>query len=164
MPDGTDGIDFALAAYREGGAWQLDELVHEVLLDVDTLAHALRRLPGDDGAVALIGVDEDFFLIVRVDGTRTHLLISDVTAADDWELAASAVDALGLPSLAEENDEDQVPAGDLDLLADLGMSAADMGELLDDEDDLYPDELLSDVARRLGFGELFDDAVGLAPA
>jgi hypothetical protein len=44
------------------------------------------------------------------------------------------------------------------------MSAADMGELLDDEDDLYPDELLSDVARRLGFGELFDDAVGLAPA
>jgi hypothetical protein len=30
--------------------------------------------------------------------------------------------------------------------------------------DLYPDEVLSDVARALGFGELFDEAVGLASA
>ena len=36
----------------------------------------------------------------------------------------------------------------------------DMGVLLDDYD-LYPDEMLSDVARRLGFGALFDDVVGL---
>ena len=27
---GDDGIDFALAAYREEGIWQLDELVHDV--------------------------------------------------------------------------------------------------------------------------------------
>jgi hypothetical protein len=38
-----------------------------------------------------------------------------------------------------------------------------MGLLLDDVD-LYPDEILSDVARGLGFGEQFDDAVGLSPA
>ncbi len=38
-----------------------------------------------------------------------------------------------------------------------------MAELIDDED-LYPDELLSEVARRLGFGELFDDVVGLTSA
>jgi putative tRNA adenosine deaminase-associated protein len=56
-----------------------------------------------------------------------------------------------------------VPAGDLDLLGDLGMHAMDMGVLLDDFD-LYPDEMLSDVARRLGFGPLFDEAVGLASA
>jgi hypothetical protein len=43
------------------------------------------------------------------------------------------------------------------------MHAMDMGVLLDD-DDLYPDEMLSDVARRLGFGSLFDEAVGLASA
>ena len=43
------------------------------------------------------------------------------------------------------------------------MHAMEMGVLLDD-DDLYPDEMLSDVARRLGFGEQFDDAVGLTPA
>ena len=62
-----------------------------------------------------------------------------------------------------EDEDDQVPAGDLDLLGDLGMHAMDMGVLLDDFD-LYPDEMLSDVARRLGFGSLFDEAVGLASA
>ena len=57
------------------------------------------------------------------------------------------------------------PAGDLDILGDLGMSARDLAALLDeDAEDLYPDELLSEVARRLGFGALFDEAVGLSPA
>ena len=59
----------------------------------------------------------------------------------------SAVDFLGLPP--PEDEDEQVPAGDLDLLGDLGMHAMDMGVLLDDFD-LYPDEMLSDVARRLG--------------
>ena len=156
-----DGIDFALAAYREEGVWQLEEMVHEVLVDVDALAHALRRFPGDGGAVGMVAVDEDFFLIVRVAGATTRVLLSDITAADEWELAASAVDSLGLP--VPEDDDEQVPAGDLDLLADLGMGAMDMGVLLDD-DDLYPDEMLSDVARRLGFGRQFDEAIGLASA
>jgi hypothetical protein len=35
--------------------------------------------------------------------------------------------------------------------------------LLDDYD-LYPDEMLSDVTRRIGFGPLFDEAVGMASA
>ena len=35
----------------------------------------------------------------------------------------------------------------------------DMGALLDDFE-LYPDEMLGDIARRLGFGALFDEAVG----
>ncbi len=43
------------------------------------------------------------------------------------------------------------------------MAAMDMGALLDDFD-LYPDEMLSDITRRLGFGKLFDDAVGLTSA
>jgi putative tRNA adenosine deaminase-associated protein len=89
------------------------------------------------------------------------VLLSDVTAADEWELAASAIDFLGLPP--PEDEDEQVPAGDLDLLGDLGMQAMDMGVLVDDFD-LYPDEMLSEVARRLGFGPLFDEAVGLASA
>ena len=53
--------------------------------------------------------------------------------------------------------------GDLELLGDLGMHAMDLAVLLDDVE-LYPDEMLSDIARRLGFGPLFDEAVGLASA
>ena len=161
MADQLDGVDFALAAYREEGVWQVEELAHDTLGDIETLSHALRRFPGDGGAVGLVGIDEDFFVIVRVAGANTRVLLSDVTAADEWELASSAVAFLGLP--LPEDDDDQVPAGDLDLLGDLGMNAMDMGVLLDDYD-LYPDELLSDVTRRLGFGSLFDEAVGLASA
>lgn len=161
MPDQIEAVDFALAAFREEGVWTVQELAHDVIEDVDKLSHALRRFPGDSGAVGLVAVDEDFFVIVRVAGPTTRVLLSDITAADEWELASSAVDFLGLPQPEEE--DDQVPAGDLDLLGDLGMHAIDMGVLLDDVD-LYPDEMLSDVARRLGFGDLFDDAVGLTSA
>jgi putative tRNA adenosine deaminase-associated protein len=158
-----DGIDFALAAYRQGGHWSVQDLAHDHLGDISAISHALSRLPGDGGAVAMVAVDEDFFVIVRVSGVTTRVLLSDVTAAEDWELASSAVEFLGLPELELEDEDEQVPAGDLDLLGDLGMHAMDMGVLLDDVD-LYPEEILSDVARRLGFGELFDDAVGLTSA
>jgi putative tRNA adenosine deaminase-associated protein len=161
MADQIDGIDFAVAAYREEGVWQVQEIADTVLIDIETLAHALRRLPGDGGAVGMIAIDEDFFVLVRVAGPQTRVLLSDVTAADEWELARSAVEHLRLP-FPEEEDE-QVPAGDLDIVGDLGMHAMDMGVLLDDVD-LYPDEMLSDIARRLGFGPQFDDAVGLTSA
>jgi putative tRNA adenosine deaminase-associated protein len=161
MTDEIDGVDFALAAYRDDGVWTVKELAHDVIEDVDRLSHALRRFPGDGGAVGLVAMDEDFFVIVRVAGPSTRVLLSDITAADEWELASSAVTFLGLPP--PEDEDDQVPAGDLNLLGDLGMHAMDMGVLLDDVD-LYPDEMLSDVARKLGFGELFDDAIGLTSA
>lgn len=161
MADQLDGVDFALAAYREEGVWQLQELAHDVLTDVDTLAHALRRFPGDGGALGMVAIDEDFFLVVRVAGASTRVLLSDITAADEWELAVSALDHLGLPP--PEDEDAQLPAGDLDLLGDLGMPAMDMGVLLDDFE-LYPDEMLSEVARRLGFGALFDEHVGLTSA
>jgi len=161
MPEQLDAVDFALAAYREEGVWQLQEIAGTALADVDTLAHALRRLPGDGGALGLIAVDEDFFVIVRVAGPHTRVLLSDVTAAYEWDPDRSAVEHLKLPY--PEEDDEQVPAGDLDILGDLGMHAMDMGVLIDDFE-LYPDEMLSDIARRLGFGPLFDDAVGLTSA
>jgi putative tRNA adenosine deaminase-associated protein len=161
MADQVDAVDFALAAYREEGVWQVQELAHDVLEDIDKLSHALRRFPGDGGAMGMIAVDEDFFILVRVAGASTRVLLSDITAADEWELASSVVSFLGRPMPLDE--DEQAPAGDLDLLGDLGMHAMDLAVLLDDFD-LYPDEMLSDVARRLGFGPLFDEAVGLASA
>ncbi|UDY23278.1 tRNA adenosine deaminase-associated protein [Nocardioides sp. Kera G14] len=158
--DDIEGIDFALAVYREEGAWQVAELAHDLLNDVESLTAALRRFPGDGGAAGLIGVDEDFFIVARVAGSSVRLLLSDVTAAEDWELAESVLDHLGLPD--PDDDEDPQPAGDLGIFADAGFSAIDMGILLDD--DLYPDEALSEIARKVGFGELFDDAVGLTNA
>ncbi|QCX28898.1 tRNA adenosine deaminase-associated protein [Nocardioides jishulii] len=151
-----DTIDFALAAYVADGEWHLGELADTTLVSVETLASGLRRFDTGGGALAMVGVDEDFFVLVRVDGSATRALLSDVTAALEWEIAESVVDFLGL---LDPEDDDHGPAGDLGIVADLGMHADDMGELVDDVE-LYPDEMLSDVAHRLGFGPAFDDAVG----
>ena len=161
MTEQSGGVDFALAAFVEDGDWQVQDIATPAFDTVERLSHALRQVAGDSGAVGMVAVDEDFFVLVRVVGSTTRVLLSDVTAADEWELAQSVIDFLGLPP--PEDEDVQVPAGDLDLLADLGVHAIDLGALLDDVE-LYPDEMLSEVARRLGFGELFDDAVGLASA
>ena len=163
MVEHDDRIDFALAAYRADGQWTVQDLAHDHLGDIETIAHALRRVPGDGGAVAMVAVDEDFFVIVRVAGATDPGAALRRDRRRGLGPAGSAVEFLGLPELELEDEDDQVPAGDLDLLGDLGMHAMEMGLLLDDVD-LYPDEILSDVARRLGFGEQFDDAVGLTSA
>jgi len=161
MSEQPDEVDFALAAFRDNGAWQVQDIASPAFGSVDSLSHALRQVARDDSAVGMVAVDEDFFVLVRVAGARTRVLLSDVTAADEWELAQSVIEFLGLPP--PEDDDVEVPAGDLDLLGDLGLHAIDLGALLDDVE-LYPDEMLSEIARRLGFGELFDDAVGLTSA
>ena len=134
MSEQTGEVDFALAAFRDDGTWQVQEIAAPAFDSVDSLSHALRQVARDDGAVGMVAVDEDFFVIVRVSGPSTRVLLSDVTAADEWELAQSVIDFLGLPPPE------------------------------DDDVELYPDEMLSEIARRLGFGELFDDAVGLTSA
>ena len=79
MSEQSGEVDFALAAFREDGTWQVQEIASPAYDSVDSLSHALRQVARDD-----VG--------------------------------------------------------------------------------LYPDEMLSEIARRLGFGELFDDAVGLTSA
>ena len=154
----AEGVDFALVAYREEGVWRLEEVEDERAADLDGFAAELRRYPGDGGSLGLVSIDEDFFLLVRVLGPDTRLLLSDVTAATDWPIARSVVDHLDLPH--PDDDEDQEPAGDLGIVTDLGMGPMDMGALLDDYD-LYPDEMLGDIAGRLGFGSQYDELVGV---
>jgi putative tRNA adenosine deaminase-associated protein len=154
----AEGIDFAVVAYREEGVWQVEQIAVETVGDVDSLADELRRWPGDGGSLGMVSVDEDFFLLVRVTGARVKVLLSDVTAATDWPIARSAVEFLEIP--LPDDEDDQEPAGDLGILADLGMSAMDLGALVDDYD-LYPDEMLGDIAARIGFGQLFDEVVGV---
>lgn len=158
MSDMTDAeiaaIDVAVAVYRDEGTWNLAELPLHALDDVDAIAHELRRYPGENGALAMLAIDEDFVILVRAQGTLVRVLLSDATAAPDWSLARSAVDHLGVH--VEIDEEEQAPAGSLDILADLGLSAADMGELLDDLD-LEPEEVLAEIADAVGFGDEFDE-------
>ncbi len=156
-PD-IEGVDFALVVYREENVWRVEEIGEDRLHDIDALAAELRRWPGDFGSLGLISIDEDFFVLGRVAGSSSRWLLSDVTAATEWPLARSVVEALEIPM--PEDDDDQLPAGDLSIVADLGLAAMDMGAMLDDYD-LYPDEILGNIADKLGFGAQFEDAVGV---
>lgn len=156
----TDEIEVAVAAYREEGVWRVQDLPESALEDLHSIARELRRYPGDNGALALVSVDEDFFVVVRSRGADVRVLLSDAAAATDWVLARSVVDHLGM---RVEDDEESAPAGELGILADLGIDSMDMAALLDDLE-LYPDEQLSDIATKLGFGPRFDDLAGLSNA
>ncbi len=150
-------IDLAVVAYRDEDAWNVAELPDRSLDTVDTIARELRRYPGENGALALLSVAEDFVLMLRVQGSMVRVLLSDVTAATDWSLARSAVDHIGIHI---DDEDDQAPAGDLAIFADIGLPAQEMGALLDDYD-LYPEEILSEVADGMGFGTKFDELVGI---
>ena len=151
-----DDVDFAVAAYRDDGEWQLVELHPSVAEDLENLTDALGRFPSDVGVLGMVSMDDDFFVLVRKVGTQVRVLLSDVTAANDWPLAGGVAD---LVDVADSDDDDPRPAGDLDIISDLGMAALELGVLCDD-DDLYPDEILGDVATRLGFGDAFERIVG----
>jgi putative tRNA adenosine deaminase-associated protein len=84
-------------------------------------------------------------------------MLSDVTAVTDWPLAGGVADLLDLPN--PDDDDEPQPAGDLELLSDLGMPALELGVLCDD-DELYPEDILRDVADRLGFGDEFEAVIG----
>ncbi|MBA2560271.1 MAG: tRNA adenosine deaminase-associated protein [Propionibacteriales bacterium] len=155
-------IDFAAAAYREDGVWTVSTLPATAATELDGLVHTLARLPSEVGTLGLVSVDDDFFVVARVSGRHVRLLLSDVGAATESPLARAVVERLDLP-LPDDDDDQVQPAGDLGIVADLGLTASQLGALCD-AGDLYPDELLGDIATRLGFGQQFDDMLDTALA
>lgn len=149
---GDDDVDFVLAAYRLDGQWYISELADDVGDNLDALISALWHFNSEVGTLALVSVDEEFFVIVRQSGDNVRIVLSDVTTIDDYPLAADIADRLGL----SDSDDDEAPqaAGDMDVIDDLGMPAMELTMMCDD-DDLYPDEALTRVAQRLGFGDEF---------
>lgn len=147
---------WAVVVFSDGGAWQVGQLPPAVSGDLGDVEQAVRgQLPG---SFALVDVADDFFIVVRNAGGGLRFLLSDVTASSEWELAAQVMDRLEL-DIPDEDDLDEVlPAGDLDLFDDLGLDAMELGAILSDVD-AYADEMLSTLARRLGFADAYERVV-----
>lgn len=156
MSDDDGVVDFVVIVYREEGQWQAESLPRHLGHDLSTVVDVLRQRPGDSGALGFISVDEDFFVAVRVVAAEVRLLLSDVTAATDWPMARDVIERLGLP-LPDEDDRVQ-PAGDLTMFADLGVDPMALAAICDDLD-YYPDEMVTQIATRAGFGPQLDDAL-----
>lgn len=150
-----DDVDFVIAAYRDEGAWTVVELPPRLGEDFDGLTAALARFPSEVGVLGLASVNDDFFVIVRRSGEHVRALLSDATAVWDWPIAADLAELVNAP----DGDEEPMPVGDLDIVSDLGLASVELS-LLCDDDDLFPDEALANLAEKLGFGDQFEAIVG----
>ena len=86
------------------------------------------------------------------------IFISDVTCALDYEVASEFLEIADLPS--PEDDDEPLPGGHMDIITDLGMGHMELEALCDDTE-LFPDEQLEAIAKRLGFSEEFVELLEL---
>ena len=157
----SESDDVAVVVYREDDAWDVDLLPPALTEDLHGLIQVIRQQPSIGGTIGLAAVEDDFFVIVRVMGGQATVFLSDLTAAVDWSLARQVLRYLDLV-VPEDEDLDQVlPAGDLSILADLGLDEMDLGMIAGNLD-LFPDEALAIIARKLGFGHAYERALTLA--
>ena len=147
-------VDFGCIAWHEDGRWDATGL--NTTRDIGLIIDALKSQQTNGGALALIAIEDEFVIIARALGDQMQMMISDVTYALDYEVAAELVEILDL-EFPQDEDESQ-PGGDIDLLSDLGLGEMELLSILDDSE-LYPDEQLEAIANRLGFGEQFNQVI-----
>lgn len=146
---------FGIAVVREDGRWRCTAMDPAVLNDLDAAITELRKLRSTGAVFGMLAVDDEFFVIVRPIPDGARLLLSDAAAALDYDVAGDVLDLLRADP-PDEDDESLWPAGDLELLADVGMPGGEL-EVVVNEIDRYPDEQLEMVAQRCGFDEQFEE-------
>ncbi|WP_194825441.1 tRNA adenosine deaminase-associated protein [Nocardia sp. XZ_19_231] len=156
--DDFDVEGFAVAVVREEGTWRVSPLSSEALHDLSAAETELKALRSSGAVFGLIDVDDEFFIVLRPAPSGTRLLVSDATAAIDYDIAADVLDALNveIPDIDPDDLDDVEPweEGDLGMLADLGLPEPVLSVIIA-ETDLYPDEQLGMIAQRLGFADEF---------
>jgi len=157
----VNGGNVAVIVYREDDTWDTEVLPVALTEDLKGLIHALRQQPSLGGTIGLAAVGDDFFVALRVLGGEVSVFLSDLTAAVDWPLARQVLEYLEIPVPGDDDLDQVLPAGEMSIFADLGVDEMDLGALSGDLD-LFPDEALARIARRLGFGQALDRALDAA--
>jgi putative tRNA adenosine deaminase-associated protein len=150
---------FAVAVVRENGKWRCAPMRPKALASLGEAETELREIRSAGAVFGLLDIDDEFFLIVRPAPSGTRLLLSDATAALEYDIAAEALDKLDRDIDYDELEtEDPFEEGDLGLLSDVGLPEAVLGVIIGDTD-LYADEQLDQIAREMGFGDEFSAAL-----
>lgn len=90
--DTPDG--FGVAVVREEGRWRCSPMGPKALTSLRAAETELRELRSAGAVFGLLDVDDEFFVIVRPAPSGTRLLLSDATAALDYDIAAEVLDNL----------------------------------------------------------------------
>jgi putative tRNA adenosine deaminase-associated protein len=148
IPDG-----FGVAVVREEGKWRCYPMRPAALNSLAAAETELREMRSAGAVFGLLDIDDEFFVIVRPAPSGTRLLLSDATAALDYDIAAEVLEKLDNDISEDDLDPAQpFEEGDLGLLSDVGLPEAVLGVILD-ETDLYADEQLGRIAREMGFAD-----------
>ncbi|MGJ0118933.1 tRNA adenosine deaminase-associated protein [Williamsia sp. MIQD14] len=153
----SDDLDgFAVAVVREEGKWTVSAMDNAALSSLDDAEKSLKQMRSAGAVFGLLDVDDEFFVVIRPAPSGSRLLVSDATAAIDYDIAADVLDAINIdvPDIDSDDLDDVEPweEGDLGVLADLGLPDSVMSVIVGDTD-LYADEQIGMIAARLGFAD-----------
>jgi putative tRNA adenosine deaminase-associated protein len=136
--DAPDG--FGIAVVREEGKWRCTPMRPDSLTSLSAAETELRELRSAGAVFGLLDIDDEFFVIIRPAPAGTRLLLSDATAALDYDIAAEVLENLDADIDDEDlEDSDPFEEGDLGVLADIGLPEGVLGVIIS-ESDLYADE------------------------
>ncbi|MDR6278398.1 tRNA adenosine deaminase-associated protein [Corynebacterium suicordis] len=162
MSENWEQPTFAAAAHNGPDGWNVRVLPERTLLSLDDLLSNLRESREEGAVLGLVCVEDDWVAIVRPVPSGMRVLLSDATAALDFDLASDLLDELDVdaPEEADADSDEPWPEGDFGLLEDLGAGEQVLSVIFDD-DDLYGAAQLFRVADEVGFAEELADATGL---
>jgi len=169
--------NFAAAVVRAVDEWSAHEVSLNDAADIEDVADALREVsPSADVSLLFVESNDEYLVILRLDqGEDLRVFGSDVAFAEESRLGALLLGEVAQPPVelaavdlevpepatdeADDGDSpgstapaDAEPAGDADLLADLGVPAVRLLELCG-QDGMLPSDITAEVCQTIGCGD-----------
>jgi putative tRNA adenosine deaminase-associated protein len=166
---------FAAAVARGKNGWTASELELTGIADIEEVVDRLRDVePDAELSLLFVEADDMYLVILRLDeGEDLRVFGSDSAYADesrlgalllsDVETPALVIDDLAVPPPAAD-DEDDLPAtdpdadpvGDVEVLADLGISSQRLLTLCGLEG-MLPSDVTAEICQKLGCGDELEE-------
>jgi putative tRNA adenosine deaminase-associated protein len=166
---------FAAAAVRAADGWLATEVSLADAADVEDVADRLRDVdPSADVSLLFVESDDSYLVILRLDGGEDlRVFGSDVAFAEESRIGALLLGDVGQPAIeidavlappVEDSTVDTEPdaapavvadadpAGDADLLVDLGVPANRLLQLCAHEG-MLPSDITAEVCQAIGCGD-----------
>ncbi|MEU7000308.1 tRNA adenosine deaminase-associated protein [Nonomuraea sp. NPDC046570] len=152
-------MTFSAAFVRTPDGWSGAEVDLDAAEIVDDFGDAVQEslgLAGDELALLCVEVEDEWFAIVRYRGDdEPRVFLSDAQAGLTDPLGELFAEFAGVAPDKDTPDLGVRPAGDFELLSDLGVSKEELLEL-SMEEGVHPADILSVIAERLAFADELD--------
>ncbi|MFF4771682.1 tRNA adenosine deaminase-associated protein [Microtetraspora fusca] len=149
---------FSAAFMKTDGGWtgaEVDLSSAEIADDLGDAVQEALGLEGDELVLLCVEVEDEWFAIVRYENDLDlRVFLSDAQSGLSDPLGEIFTDLAGVAVDRESSDLGVRPAGDFELLADLGVSSEELLELSVEEG--LPADVLSVIAERLSFADELD--------